>query len=434
MAGAPFDNCMPYQPNAEVCNGIDDDCDGVADEELSDGDGDARCDGIDNCPAVANPAQADSDGDGVGDACDHCPGTPNASQSDDDEDGVGDVCDNCELTPNPDQTDTDGNGVGDACENQPPVAEGDGPYTVPEGSAVALDDSGSSDPDGDVLTYAWDLDNDGAFETPGPAPDFSAAGLDGPSAYPVTLQVCDPHGECATDGTTVDVTNVAPVVNAGPDQIAFEGYPVALAPATFSDAGIPDTHTAIIAWGDGKSDPGVVSEAGGSGTVSGSHVYAKPGSYTISVTVTDDDGGVHSDPLVVKVLNGFLKGCVFGQYHDRVVTLDGQAIARCNVLGNGDVFLESDSTVLGDAWSVQDEMEIGVRAHISGNVRAPNEIEMDEASRVDGNVTGGEDIRLQAYARIGGNATAAGVVALDSGATVAGTIKQHAVVPRACRR
>ena len=68
----------------EICNGVDDDCDGLIDEGFTDTDGDqiADCidddddnDGIldvnDNCPLVYNPGQEDSDGDGIGDACDN---------------------------------------------------------------------------------------------------------------------------------------------------------------------------------------------------------------------------------------------------------------------------------------------------------------------------------------------------------------------------
>ena len=67
----------------EICNGKDDDCDGLIDEGFDmDNDGVADC--YDNCPTVSNPNQADSDCDGVGDACDVCPGGNDKIDNDND--------------------------------------------------------------------------------------------------------------------------------------------------------------------------------------------------------------------------------------------------------------------------------------------------------------------------------------------------------------
>ncbi len=105
--------------NAEICNGIDDDCDGLIDEGFTDTDGDnlADCvdpdddndgvlDGDDNCPLVANPNQENNDGDALGDVCD----------PDDDNDGVLDGVDNCPFVPNSNQADADNDGLGDVCD------------------------------------------------------------------------------------------------------------------------------------------------------------------------------------------------------------------------------------------------------------------------------------------------------------------------------
>ena len=78
--------------------------------------------------------------------------------------------------------------------NQPPTA-GAGPYTVAEGGQTTLNGTGS-DPDTDPVTYAWDLNNDGSFETPGQSVTFSAAQRDGPDTQTVVLQVCDDNGAC----------------------------------------------------------------------------------------------------------------------------------------------------------------------------------------------------------------------------------------------
>ena len=184
--------------------------------------------------------------------------------------------------------------------NQPPVADPGGPYAVDEGVSITLDGSGSSDPNGDPLTYAWDLDNDGLFDD-GANATAAFAGVDDATAT-VGLQVSD--GALTNTATVaVVVHNVAPSVSAGVDQTIDEGGSANLA-ATFTDPGTLDTHTATVNWGDGSApEAAAVSEAGGNGSVAGTHTYAQDGAYTVTVTVTDDDGGVGSDTLTVTVRN-----------------------------------------------------------------------------------------------------------------------------------
>ena len=54
-----------------------------------------------------------------------------------------------------------------------------------EGSSVMLTATGT-DPEGQPLTYAWDLDNNGTFETPGQSVSF--AGKDGPATKTVKVK------------------------------------------------------------------------------------------------------------------------------------------------------------------------------------------------------------------------------------------------------
>jgi len=52
-------------------------------------------------------------------------------------------------------------------QNSPPVANAGGPYLVCDGQSVTIDGSQSFDPDAPadyIVSYAWDLNNDGAAE------------------------------------------------------------------------------------------------------------------------------------------------------------------------------------------------------------------------------------------------------------------------------
>ena len=76
---------------------------------------------------------------------------------------------------------------------------------------------------------------------------------------------------------TVTVNNVAPVVEAGPDQTVNEGQTVNFA-GSFVDPGA-DTHTIEWAFGDGTPVAG--------GTLTPAHAYADDGVYIVTLTVTD---------------------------------------------------------------------------------------------------------------------------------------------------
>ena len=136
--------------------------------------------------------------------------------------------------------------------NAAPTVDAGGPYEVVEGTSVSLTATGS-DPDGGTLTYAWDLDGNGSFETAGQTVDFVAPAGAAPSSPIVRVRVTDPLGLTATDTATVHVIWAfdgvfAPLSNPPSENVANAGSAL---PVKFSLGG--NQGLAVIAAGYPRS-------------------------------------------------------------------------------------------------------------------------------------------------------------------------------------
>jgi N-acetylneuraminic acid mutarotase len=87
--------------------------------------------------------------------------------------------------------------------NQPPVADAGGPYSGYVGSVIPLNASTSSDPDGDALTYAWDLNNDGQYDDASGVTVTTSFNQVG--EHVIRLRVTEDGGLSDTDTATVTV-------------------------------------------------------------------------------------------------------------------------------------------------------------------------------------------------------------------------------------
>ena len=194
-------------------------------------------------------------------------------------------------------TDDDGaSAVGEttlAVGNRPPgAAFGATPASPLTGEDVSFDASGSSDPDGEIAAYAWDLDGDGEFDDASGAAVSRAFADSGPRT--VSLRVTDDEGATAERSEAIDVGNrvpaagfaVSPASPAAGEQVTFDA-------ASSSD---PDGEIAAYAWdldGDGEFDDATGATA--------SKAFDSPGEHPVRLRVTDDDGAAGSKDATITV-------------------------------------------------------------------------------------------------------------------------------------
>ena len=140
------------------------------------------------------------------------------------------------------------------------------------GISCTFDATGSTDSDGTVQSYEWTFSDGDEAGGPNPRKDFADTGT-----YDATLTVTDDGG--LTSSVTHQVSVVKPNVPPTADFTATCDYLECHLDATTST----DSDGTIdhYAWdfGDGKTGTGNVTD----------HVYDTPGTYTITLVVTDDD-------------------------------------------------------------------------------------------------------------------------------------------------
>ncbi|HLL03553.1 MAG TPA: PKD domain-containing protein [Myxococcaceae bacterium] len=118
--------------------------------------------------------------------------------------------------------------------------------------------------------------------------------------YPVTITATDDDGGVGTTTLTAVVNNVAPSVYVEDSWYGSNEGSAMVRRASFYDPGTADTWTATVDYGDGT---GVQTLELTSSSFNLSHVYANNGSYTVTLTVRDDDGGVGTATRSVYVFN-----------------------------------------------------------------------------------------------------------------------------------
>src|SRR3989475_77943 len=166
----------------------------------------------------------------------------------------------------------------------PPTVNAGSAISVGQGTTVSFDGSGSSDNLG-IAGSTWDF-GDGS----------GATGVSGSHIYPnagsyvATLTVWDYSGNVATATRTVTVRDTqAPVPRGGGDRTVDEGQPLFFG-ASASTANVEVTG---YAWNFGDNATATPPTA--------TNVYARPGTYSASLTVTDAAGNSATSTFTVAV-------------------------------------------------------------------------------------------------------------------------------------
>jgi len=184
-------------------------------------------------------------------------------------------------------------------ENSAPVSDAGNDQAVLVNDTVQLDGSGSSDVDGDPLTFKWSLvskpegSNAMLYDTTVVKPIFD---VDVAGSYTVKLIVNDGTVNSTPDTVTISTENSAPVSDAGDDQAALVNDSLQLDGSGSSDV---DGDSLTFKWSFASRPTGSNATLSDTTALKPTFEVDVAGSYTVQLIV--NDGTVNSTPDTVTI-------------------------------------------------------------------------------------------------------------------------------------
>lgn len=213
--------------------------------------------------------------------------------------------------------------------NQAPEARLDLPRTAGVDTKVQASAEQSSDPDGRIVKYEWDMDGDGAWETGGSRHEFTYRR---PGVHAVGLRVTDDQGAVTEKVGTVEITQKPPTARASaPSRVPLG------ADAVLDGSRSHDPDGGVTSWSWDVDGDGVIDAEGARATWR----FVTPGSRDVRLTVRDAWGAEASTSVPVEVVN---------QAPSPVVAIASKAIAGEEVAFDGTRSADADGTVVAWDW------------------------------------------------------------------------------------
>ena len=152
----------------------------------------------------------------------------------------------------------------------------------------------SNDPDGTITQYRWNF-GDGSPEEIAAAP-FISHTYTAPGVYPVTLIVTDNDGATGTETQNITIENTPPI-----SSFTYQkgGTLLGVQSVSFSSnaSNDPDGNIMSYLWDFGN---------GTQSTAANPTRNFTSGTYTVQLTVTDDNGASHTSSQVLTINAGVL--------------------------------------------------------------------------------------------------------------------------------
>jgi len=219
--------------------------------------------------------------------------------------------------------------------NQAPTANASASPTIGEIPLQVTFTGSGTDSDGTITSYSWDFGDGITSNSQNTSHTYNNIGT-----YSATLTVADDDGATDSDAVTITVNelpNQPPTANAGALPISGE----APLEVTFTGGGYDsDGSITGYSWdfGDGTS----------SMTQNPIHAYDNAGTYTATLTVTDDDGATDSDTVVITVTEPANEPPTANA---NAIPVSGEAPLQVQLTGSG---TDPDGTIASYNWDLGD--------------------------------------------------------------------------------